>query len=149
MYGRFRVLPLAALALLGGCGGEMSKSATEAGPAEAASVANAYFGALREGDGAAACALLTEVGQQAAVKVFVGQGDPNFPDVESLDAAGCPGAVADASLGAANFPSIKPSDVTVAADGSTAEVQRPDGNALGFAASDSGWLLENPIPSGR
>lgn len=77
-------------ALAGGCGDEAPPPTSEDGAAEAADVVNVYLAALKEADGEAACPFLTQLGQQAAVKVFEGQGDPSYPDVESLDAADCP-----------------------------------------------------------
>lgn len=139
------VVVLAGL-LMCGCGDDSSDGGGSA--SDAASVVNDYYAALAEQDGDAACALLTEDGQRAAVKVFEGQGDPSYPDVEGLDPGDCPEAISGIRPGA-NFPDVDSDDVEVSDDGKTAEVSYPDSNVLGLAGDDGSWLLETPIATGR
>jgi hypothetical protein len=132
--------------LVVGCGGgDADSSGTAVGAAE---TANAYLTALENQDGETACSLLTENAQRAAVKVFEGQGDPAYPDVESLDPADCVDAISGIRA-EADLPHVEPGDVEISADGTAAEVTFPDGNVLAFVADGDDWMLATPIATGR
>lgn len=139
-----------AATLVAGCDDAEDSRSYGDGDAGPADVVNGYFSALHRGDGESACGLLSEDAQRIAVKVFEGEGDPDFPDAESLDPSECADAVAGASLSGISVPTVKPTEVKVSSDGSTAEVTFPDCNGLALSKTDEGWWrLETPIPSGR
>ncbi len=129
---------LVAVALLGGCGSDDGATLTFSGSDEEqiAATVNAMTAAIAAGEGAVACELMTEGGQDEMLRVGRQAGGPDISDC----AAAVP-AAESAGYDPGDFR-ITPGDVAI--DGDAAEAKCDLGGAFMLARTGEGWRVDVP-----
>jgi len=129
---------LAALLLTAGCGGDGEATLTFGGSDEEqiAATVNAMTAAIAAGEGAVACELMTEAGQDVMLRVGRQAGGPDISDC----AAAVP-AAESAGYDPGDFR-ITPGDVAI--DGDAAEAKCDLDGAFMLERTDEGWRVDVP-----
>ena len=144
-----RAVALAAAALVvSGCDDSAESPPSPPSPsesrAEIAEVMSEWQAATVEGDGQRACATLTARGQRANVRIAARQGTDSAQTCEEAVAA----ISADISdLDADDFKDdvIRPGDVDLSKDGTTAEAFNEFGGAVPLKLVEGTWLIDVPV----
>jgi hypothetical protein len=122
---------------LAGCGGDDGASLTFSGSDEEqiAATVNAMTTAIAAGEGAVACELMTERGQEVMLRIGRQTGG------EVADCAAAVPAAAGVGFDPGDYR-ITPKDVSAGAEG--AEARCDDGGAFLLERTEEGWRVNTP-----
>ena len=129
---------LAALLLTAGCGGDGEATLTFSGSDEEqiAATVNAMTAAIAAGEGAVACELMTEAGQDVMLRVGRQAGGPDISD--------CAAAVPAAESAGYDPGDFRITLGDVAIDGDAAEAKCDLDGAFMLERTDGGWRVDVP-----